>query len=164
MCLDLVNTRFWSFSFLYTFMKLQIICLGGDIFINRTCGCTHQWLHSFPSHSSVDFTGTVLLSKAVKALGVTSDSYLTFQSHIPIPWQTFAYAASITSGQYITQGLLIPETCHRSYTACLLSRQDHANAVFAGVSILQVNRLWRIQNSLACVVHWCCLHLLVQTP
>ena len=111
---------------------------------------SRQRLRSFPSHSSVDLAGTVVpLSKTVKTLGVTLDSNLTFQSHITNLCKSCFY--HIRAIRHIRSAL----TKDMSQTiACSLvcSRLDYANSVFAGISDLEVNRLQRIQNSLARMV------------
>jgi len=111
---------------------------------------SHQRMRSFPCHSSVDLAGTVVpLSHTVKTLGVTLDSHLTFQSHITNVCKSCFY--HIRAIRHIRSALTIDMS---QTIACSLvcSQLDYANSVFSGISNLQLNRLQRIQNSLARVV------------
>ena len=136
-------------SFMYAWLCFNGLAINPDKSEAILFG-SRQRLRSLPSLTSIDFAGTAVpLSDTVKTLGVTLDSKHTFRPHITNVCKSCFYL--IRAIRHIRSAL----TKNMSQTiACSLvsSRLDYANSVFVGLSVHELNRLQRIQNSLARVV------------
>ncbi len=111
---------------------------------------TSQRLQSFAELDSVSAAGvTVRLSDQVKILGVTLDNRLTMDKHVADVCRTCFY--HIPAIRLIRRALTDDAA---RIVACALvgARLDYANSLLYGVSQSNINRLQRVQNSLARVV------------
>ena len=86
----------------------------------------------------------------VKLLGVTLDSTLSFDKHVIKATRSCHY--HIRALRH-TRPLLTLDTAKAMAVAIVGSRLDYCNSVLYGMSQANINRLQRVQNILARVVH-----------
>ena len=112
-------------------------------------GSRHQ-LSKFDRSSGVSVDGNVVqFSKSMRVLGVTLDERLSFDDHVSAVVQSCNY--HIRSLRHIRR-LIDRDTANTLACAIVNTRLDYCNALLYGVSAKNVQRLQRIQNSLARVV------------
>lgn len=119
--------------------KTEAICLG-----------TRPRRQSLSSLTSVPFFDTnVTLSDKIKLLGVTLDNCLNLNHHVSNICSISYY--HIRALRHIRPFLDL-NTTKSLASAIVGSRLDYANAILYGLSSYNLNRLQRLQNSLARVV------------
>jgi len=112
-------------------------------------GTRHQ-LSKFDRSTGVSVDGNaVQFSKSMRVLGVTLDERLSFDDHVSAVVQSCNY--HIRSLRHIRR-LIDRDTANTLACAIVNTRLDYCNALLYGVSAKNVQRLQRIQNSLARVV------------
>jgi hypothetical protein len=111
---------------------------------------TTQRAHSYTHLTSVDVAGcSVPLSDHVKVLGVTLDSRLSLDKHIANVCKSAHY--HMRALRYIRSA--ITDDMSNSIACALVgSRLDYANSALFGVTQRNINRLQRVQNTLARIV------------
>ena len=92
---------------------------------------------------------TVSISSAVRVLGVTLDSHLTFDKHITKLVSSCNY--HIRSLRHIWQ-IIDRDTAMTLACSSVMNRLDYCNAILYGVTNQNIVRLHRVQNRLARVV------------
>jgi len=111
---------------------------------------TQQRLRTFPNLPSVEFNGTILhLADKIRTLGVILDSSLTFDSYISSVCKSSYYY--IKAIRHVRSSLPL-DVCSTIATAFVQSRLDYANSILFNCGQLHLNRLQRVQNTLARVV------------
>jgi len=111
---------------------------------------TSQRLRQVPSTPGVLIAGAhVKFSDAVKLLGVTLDTALTFDKHIMNVTRCCHY--HIRALRHI-RPLLTLDTAKTIAASIVCSRLDYCNSLLCGVSQANIDRLQRAQNVLARVV------------
>jgi len=108
---------------------------------------TRQRSRTFASVHSVDVAGcSVLLSINIKILGVTLDCHLSLDKHISSICKSAYY--HIQSLRHIRSA--ITDDMAKSVASSLVcSRLDYANSLLFGTTQKNINRLQRVQNTLA---------------
>jgi len=86
---------------------------------------------------------TVSISSAVRVLGVTIDSHLTFDKHI---------TTLVGSCNYHIWQIIDRDTAMTLACSSVMNRLDYFNAILYGVTNQNIVRLQRVQNRLARVV------------
>ena len=111
---------------------------------------TRQRETSLPAVLSVNVAGTVVpLSDTLKTLGILLDKRLSMDTHV---------AAVCKSAYFHTRALrhirpLLSDDMAKSIAISVVSsRLDYANSVLYGTSTANINKLQRVQNTLAKVV------------
>ena len=100
--------------------------------------------------SSVNVSGTTVpLTTQIKLLGVTLDQSLSFDSHITALSKSCFY--HIRALRHI-RPILSEDTANLIASSLVSSRLDYANACLFGISVKNLSRIQRIQNTLARVV------------
>ena len=111
---------------------------------------TWQKLRNYPSPSGISIAGSMVpLSDKIKTLGVTLDSHLTFNSHISSVCKSAFY--HIRALRHIRKSLT-DEMAKAVAVSLVQSRLDYANSLLCGISKTNLNKLQRVQNSLARIV------------
>ena len=106
--------------------------------------------NSTPAIQTIRFADTVIpYTKSVRILGVTIDSHLTFDKHVTNVVQSCNY--HILSLRHIRK-LIDKDTAATLACSIVSSRLDYCNALLYGITNKNMNRLQRVQNSLARVV------------
>ena len=99
---------------------------------------------------SISFAGSdVDIRDSVKSLGVTIDSGLTFNEHVNYICKTLAY--HIRSLRHIRK-FIDNDAAMSVATALVGARVDYCNSLLYGTSKRNIDKLQRLQNSLARVV------------
>ena len=112
-------------------------------------GSRHQ-LSKFDRSTGISVDGSVVqFNKSIRVLGVTVDELLSFDDHVSAVVQSCNY--HIRSLRHIRR-LIDRDTANTLACAIVNSRLDYCNALLYGVSVKNIHRLQRIQNSLARVV------------
>jgi len=138
-CVSSLHSWFLHNGLVLNPTKTEAICFG-----------TNPRLKSLSNLTSIEVAGTsVPLANQVKLLGVTFDSHLNFDKHI----------SNVCSSSYFhiralrhIRPYLDSETSKTIACAIVGSRLDYANSVLTGISSRNIDRLQRVQNSLARVV------------
>ena len=111
---------------------------------------TSQRLKTLSTLSSVNVSGTTVpLTTQIKLLGVTLDQSLSFDSHITALSKSCFY--QIRALRHIWPNLS-EDTANLIASSLVSSRLDYANACLFGISVKNLSRIQRIQNTLARVV------------
>ena len=111
---------------------------------------TSQRLKMLSTLSSVNISGTTVpLTTQIKLLGVTLDQSLSFDSHIMALSKPCFY--HIRALCHIWP-ILSEDTANLIASSLVSSRLDYANACLFGISVKNLSRIQRIQNTLARVV------------
>ena len=111
---------------------------------------TRQRCSSMADVSSVNVSKTsVALQDHIKLLGVTLDSNLTFNQHVTSVTKSCYY--HIRSFRHIRPNLTT-DMAKTVAVSLVGSRLDYANSVLVGTSTSNINRLQRVQNTIARVV------------
>jgi len=138
-CISSIHSWFLHNGQVLNPTKPEAICFG-----------TNPRLKSLSSLTSVEVAGSsVLLANHIKFLGVTLDNHLNFDRHI----------SNVCSSSYFhiralrhIRPYLDSETSKATACAIVGSRLDYANSVLTGISARNIQRLQRVQNSLARVI------------
>ena len=111
---------------------------------------TSKRLKTISTLSSVNISGTTVpLTTQIKLLGVTLDQSLSFDTHITALSKSCFY--HIRALRHI-RPILSEGTANLIAISLVSSRLDYANACLVGISVKNLSRLQRIQNTLARVV------------
>ena len=113
------------------------------------CGTT-QSSHSLPITSTVNVAVTLVqVSNKVRILGVTLDSRLSFDAHISALSKSCFYHIRTLHHICLNHTL----DCFKNIACSLVGcRLDYANSTLMGISVTNISRLQRLQNTLAHVV------------
>ena len=108
---------------------------------------TSQRLKTLSTLSSVNVSGTTVpLTTQIKLLGVTLDQSLSFDLHITVLSESCFY--HIRALRHI-RSILSEDTVNLIASSLVSSRLDYANACLFGISVKNLSRIQRIQNTLA---------------
>lgn len=111
---------------------------------------THQQVAKFSSSGGIRVANAVVpLSSTVRILGVTIDQHLTFDDHVTKVVQSCNY--HMRSLRHIRK-LIDKDTANLLACSLVLSRLDYCNALLYHMTDKNVNRLQRVQKSLARIV------------
>jgi len=125
------------------------LALNGDKSEAITFG-TWQKLRKYPSPPGISIAGSMVpLSDKIKTLGVTLDSHLTFNSHTSSVCKSAFY--HIRALRHIRKSLTY-DMARAVAVSLVQSRLDYANSLLFGISKTNLNKLQRVQNSLARIV------------
>lgn len=134
---------------LYSWFSHNGLALNGDKSQAITFG-TRQKLRNYPSLPRISIAGTTVpLSNHIKTLGVTLDTHLTFNNHISSVCKSAFYHTRAL--RHIRKSLTY-DMATAVATSLIQSRLDYANSLFYGISKANLNKLQRVQNSLARIV------------
>ena len=121
-----------------------------EVLITGTRQQVTKFESSTPAIQTIRFADTVIpYTKSVRILGVTIDSHLTFDKHVTNVVQSCNY--HIRSLRHIRK-LIDKDTAATLACSIVSSRLDYCNALLYGITSKNMNRLQRVQNSLARVV------------
>jgi retron-type reverse transcriptase len=135
--------------------SIQSWCIQNGLALNPTktdaiCLGTSGRIASLGGPPALTVSGTSISPSAdIKLLGVTLDSNLTFGKHVTHVCQSVFY--HIRAFRHIRH-FLDDETAKTVAVAVVGSRLDYANSVLYGAPAVHIQRLQRLQNSLARVV------------
>jgi hypothetical protein len=134
---------------LYSWFTHNGLALNGDKSEAITFG-TRQKLRNYPPLPGISIAGSnIPLSDNIKTLGVTLDKHLTLNSHISSVCKSAFYHTR--AFRHIRKSLT-DDMAKAVATSLVQSRLDYANSLFYGISKFNLNKLQRVQNSLARIV------------
>ncbi len=108
---------------------------------------TAQRARTLPLISSINIAGTdVKLSPVIKTLGIRVDSNLTFDAHTQSLCKSCYY--HIRALRHIRSSINL-DTAKSIACAIVCSRLDYANSLLFGISNANINKIQRVQNTLA---------------
>jgi len=138
-CADAVTQWHLENSLLLNPSKTEALVIG-----------TYQQVAKFNSAGGVKIANAVVpVSSAVRILGVTIDRHLTFDDHVTKVVQSCNY--HIRSLRHIRK-LIDKDTANLLACSLVMSRLDYCNALLYGMTNKNINRLQRVQKSLARIV------------
>ena len=140
LCLDTLHSWFCHNGLALNSDKSEAIIFG-----------TWQKLRSYPSPPGISISGSkVQLSNNIKTLGVTLDNHLTLSKHISDVCRSAFYHTRAL--RHIRRSLNTDDMARAVAVSLIQSRLDYANSLLHGTSQTNLNKLQRVQNSLARIV------------
>ena len=125
--------------------------IRNELLLNPNKTGTYQQIAKFDQSVGINVSGTTVpFSSKLGVLGVTLDSRLSFDDHVTSVVRACNY--HIRALRHIRH-LIYRETANVIACSIVFSRLDYCNAILCGVTSRNVNRLQRVQNSLARVFY-----------